>query len=281
MGIGQEPDEAADAQKRIGVRFGRSDPVQSLVRALNILNRLAAAEEGMTLTKLVEATGLAASTAHRLLTTLEVERYVTFDPERRLWSVGVQAFIAGGAFLKTGHLLAIARPYMRALTSECAETANLAVEDKKDAVYVLQVEGRQTAKSNARPGSRLPLYCSGVGKALLSAMTDGEAAKVLPKQSFRKLTPKTISSKADLHDDLMLARKRGYAVDDEEHALGLRCVASVIFDETGTAVAAMSVAGPTARMADSRVAGLGELVCRKASEITNQLGGVAPGWWRC
>ena len=147
-------------------------------------------------------------------------------------------------------------------------------------MYVLRVESRQTRDANARPGARVPLYCSGVGKALLSAMSDGDAERALPRQSIRKLTPKTIASKADLHDNLMLSRKRGYAVDDEEHALGLRCVASAIFDETGTAVAAMSVAGPTARMADTRVAILGDLVCRTASEITGQLGGVAPGWWK-
>ena len=91
----------------------RSGQVQSLVRALTIVNRLAAAAEGVTLTEVAQQVGLSPSTAHRLLTTLEQERYVHFDAERRLWSVGVQAFVTGNAFLKTRSLVATARPPKR------------------------------------------------------------------------------------------------------------------------------------------------------------------------
>ena len=96
----------------------RSDSVQSLVRALSIINKLAGADEGLALTKLAQSVGLAPSTAHRLLTTLEQERYVQFDAEERTWSIGVQAFIAGSAFLRARDLVAVARPYMRALMED-------------------------------------------------------------------------------------------------------------------------------------------------------------------
>ena len=254
----------------------RTEQVQSLVRALGILNRLATADEGVTLTELSQQVGLSASTAHRLLTTLEQERYVHFDAERRLWSVGVQAFVAGSAFLKTRSLLGAARPHMRALMEESEETVNLAVEDQYEAIYLSQVECRQMMRAFARPGGRVPLHCSSVGKALLSAMPDSALAKVLHQRGLPKLTVKTIHTTAALRADLAATRARGYAIDDEEHAVGLRCIAALIFNENQDPVAAVSVSGPMARIADARIPLLGELVRSRADAITAQLGGTRP-----
>jgi IclR family transcriptional regulator, acetate operon repressor len=256
----------------------RSDHVQSLVRALGIINQLAAADEGMTLTHIAECVGLPPSTAHRLLTTLEQERYVHFDHERRLWSVGVQAFMTGAAFLRTRNLVGIARPYMRALMNESTETVNLAIEDENEAVYLAQVECRQMMRALARPGARVPLYCSSVGKALLCATPDGDLAKALQRQAMRRLTEKTIVNRTALRDELALTRERGFAIDDEEHAFGLRCVAGLVFDEFGEPMAAISISGPTARISSERIAHLGEVVRRKADEITAQFGGALPEW---
>ena len=256
----------------------RSDQVQSLARALAILNRLAAAEEGTTLTEVAQQVGLSPSTAHRLLTTLEGERYVHFDPERRLWSVGVQAFVAGSGFLKTRNLVAAARPHMRALMEDGGETVNLAVEDEGEAIYLAQVECRQMMRAFARPGGRVPLHCSSVGKALLSAMTDADLARVLHRHGLARVTIKTITTTPALRQDLAAARARGYAVDDEEHAVGLRCIAAVVFNESAAPVAAMSLSGPMARIPDGRIPVLGELVRRMADAATAGLGGVLPDW---
>ena len=259
----------------------RSDQVQSLVRALGIINRLAMADEGVTLTEVAQQVGLSASTAHRLLTTLEQERYVHFDAERKLWSVGVQAFVTGNAFLKTRNLVGAARPHMRALMEDSEETVNLAVEDQYEAVYLSQVDCRQMMRAFARPGGRVPLHCSSVGKALLSAMPDSALSKVLHRRGLPKLTIKSIHTTAALRQDLAATRARGYAIDDEEHAVGLRCIAAVIFNESGEAVAAVSISGPMARIADARIPLLGELVRGRADAITGQLGGRLPEWRRC
>src|SRR5271154_3281313 len=194
----------------------RSDQVKSLVRALTLLNRVALTDDGITLSEVAQQVGLSPSTAHRLLTTLEQERYVHFDPERRLWSVGVQAFRTGAAFLRTRNLVGIARPYMRALMNESTETVNLAIEDEHEAVYLAQVECRQMMRAFARPGARVPLYCSSVGKALLCAASDGDLAKALERQAMRRLTEKTIVNRTALRHELALTRERGFAIDDEE-----------------------------------------------------------------
>ncbi len=262
------------------VAVERSDQVQSLVRALTIVNRLAAADEGITLTEVAQQVGLSPSTAHRLLTTLEQERYVHFDAERRLWSVGVQAFVAGNAFLKTRSLVASARPQMRALMEESEETVNLAVEDQFEAIYLSQVECRQMMRAFARPGARVPLHCSSVGKALLSALPDSELSRILHRRGLPRVTVKTITTTSALREDLIRTRERGYAIDDEENAVGLRCIAAVIFNENAAAVAAVSVSGPMARISDERIPLLGDRVRRRADAITAQLGGALPGWCR-
>jgi IclR family acetate operon transcriptional repressor len=254
----------------------RSDQVKSLVRALTLLNRLASTDEGASLTEVAQQVGLSPSTAHRLLTTLEQERYVHFDPERRLWSVGMQAFMAGNAFLRTRSLTGAARPHMRALMEESAETVNLAVEDQYEAVYLAQVESRQMMRAFARPGGRVPLHCSSVGKAMLSAMPNAAVAKILQRKGLPRVTIKTISNTVALREDLLRVRDRGYALDDEEHAVGLRCIASAIFDENAEPIAAISVSGPMVRISDERVPLLGDAVRKKAAAITALLGGVAP-----
>ncbi|HQT85386.1 MULTISPECIES: IclR family transcriptional regulator C-terminal domain-containing protein [Acidiphilium] len=269
---GEKPAAAARAVAPVE----RSMQVQSLVRSLAILNRLAAADEGVTLTEIAQQVGLSPSTTHRLLTTLEHERYVHFDAERRLWSVGVQAFVAGNAFLKTRSVAGLARPHMRALMEESEETVNLAVEDQHEAVYLAQVECRQMMRAFARPGGRVPLHCSGVGKALLSAMSDAEIGRVLHQRGMARMTVKTINHTAGLRADLAAARARGYAIDDEEHAIGLRCIAAVIFNESAEAVAAVSVSGPVARISDARIPLLGQQVRRKAEAITALFGGRGP-----
>ncbi len=252
--------------------------MQSLVRALGILNRLANADDGVTLTEIAQQVGLSPSTAHRLLTTLEQERYVHFNAEQKLWSVGVQAFVAGNAFLKTRNLVAAARPHMRALMEESEETVNLAVEDQFEAIYLSQIECRQMMRAFARPGGRVPLHCSSVGKALMSAMSESDLSKVLRQKGLPRVTVKSLNTTTALREDLLTARHRGYAIDDEEHAVGLRCIAAVIFNEVSDAVAAVSLSGPMARISDERIPLLGDLVRRKADAITSQIGGNLPAW---
>lgn len=230
----------------------------------------------MTLTKIAERVGLAPSTVHRLLTTLEQERYVRFDPERRLWSVGVQAYLAGRAFLETRDLVGAARPFMRTLMEECRATVNLAVEDRREAIFVHRVEHPPVARPPANPVLRLPLHCSAVGKAMLAARTDSELESLLPEDEARRFTAKTIVRRSALRDDIALTRERGFAVDDEEHEIGLRCVAALVFNEFGETMAAISISGPATRISSSSIPRFGALLRQKAAGITAKLGGAGP-----
>jgi len=253
---------------------GAPGAVQSLGRALDLMESVAMAEQGAGLTELAKATGLAPSTAHRLLKTLQQRRYVSHDAERGLWFIGVQSFTVGAAFLRTRNVVAAARPVMRQLMEDSGESVSLAVLDGAFAVYLAQIECRAMMRALARPGGRAPLHCSGVGKALLASLGEAERAPLYAQVDFTRYTDHTVTDPVALDLALRPIPARGYAVDDEEFALGLRCVAAAICDEYGEPVAAISCSGPTARVTVDRVAPLGRLVATAAADIAAALGAV-------
>jgi len=253
-------------------------PVQSLIRGLTILNRLAEARDGLSLTDLAQRVGLAVSTTHRLLNSLARMGFVGQDPDQGRWFVGVQAFTVGNAFLYHRDVVAAARPIMRRLMEQSGETVNLSVLDDAEAVLVSQVECREMMRMLAKLGGRAPLHASAVGKALLAALPDEEVSAILHRKGLERVTPNTIDTPARLRADLGETRGRGYSIDDEEHAIGLRCVAATIHDEYAEPLAAISLSGPRARVTSDRVASLGAMVVQAANEITQALGGRLPPW---
>ena len=247
--------------------------VQSLTRALGLLDTLAAEDRGLTLTEIAARTGLPVSTVHRLLTTLQVAGYVRFDSERGVWQIGVQAFIVGISFVRSREITAIARPVLYEMMEASGETANLAIADQGEIVYMAQVESREMMRALAKPGSRVGMYCSALGKALLAHMPGAEVRKLVEWRGLPRLTANTITSAERLFEELERIRAQGYAVDDEEHSIGLRCVAAAIFDEVGQPVAAVSLSAPKARVGNARMAALGAIVNGGAAAITSAFGG--------
>ncbi len=259
-----------------GIREGVAG-VRALDRALALLQAVAARAEGNALTDLADAAGLAPSTAHRLLRGLEERGFVSQDAERGLWFVGVGAFAVGAAFLKVRDVVQIARPAMRRLMERSGESVNLAVLDAGEAVFLSQVECRQMMRALAPPGGRAPLHASGVGKALLMGFGDKERIRRIAAMKLGRHTDYTLIDAAALTRDIEESRLRGFAIDDEEHAVGLRCVAAPIRNEFAEPVAAISISGPKARIEDARLPELGELVARAAAEVSSEYGAVANG----
>jgi IclR family acetate operon transcriptional repressor len=249
--------------------------VQSLSRALAILATLAESGDGMTLTDVAQIVGLPPSTVHRLLTTLQQQRFVRFEPLGHLWQVGVQAFVVGSAFVRTRDVVGAARPFMRRLMEESGETVNLYVEHEGEAICMSQVECRQLMRAIARPGGRVKMHCSGAGKALLAYLPDGEVTRILQRHGLPRITERTLDTPKRLRADLAAIRARGYAIDDEEHAIGLRCVAAPVFDEHGAPAAGLSLSGPSARVTPERLPALGALAASIAGELSHATGGIA------
>ncbi len=255
-----------------------SGQVQSLTRALAILETLAETTDGMTLSDVAQVVGLAPSTAHRLLTTLESRHFVRFIAGEGVWQVGVQSFVVGQAFRRSRDVVSLARPQMRHLMEATGETANLYIEEGGEAVCMAQVESRQMMRAIARPGGRVKLHCSGAGKAILAHLPVDEVAKVLQAHGLPRTTDKTLDTPQRLKADLERIRVLGFAIDDEEHAVGLRCVASSVLDEEGQPLAALSVSGPSARIDEAAMSLIGGLVRQAATVVTELVGGQTKHW---
>lgn len=267
------------ASARPAVR-GRDVPAgaghtQALSRGLALLEALAATEGGATLTGIVERLSLPAPTAHRLLATLEQAGYVQQGPGGE-WLVGVRAFRVGSAFLDHRNLVVGAYPHLKRLMQQSGETTNLAVVDDGEAVFVEQVQCSELMRMSTKLGARAPLHASGVGKAMLAAMPGRAVDAALARRGLARHTARTVTSREGLALELDAIRERGYAIDDEEHADGLRCVAAPIWDENGEPWAAISLAGPTSRITPERIDALGRLVRAIADDITQALGGHGP-----
>jgi len=250
--------------------------VQSLTRGLKLLEALAKAEGGITLTDLAQRVALPTSTTHRLLATLEKTGYAYQAGDLGLWYVGLQAFTVGTSFLASRDFVAQSHGYMRRLMEQSGETANLAILDGTEAVFIAQVQCREMMRILVKLGSRVPLHASGVGKAIFASLPDEQIDAILKVKGLPRITPHTIVSPETMWAALKVIRHRGYSFDDEEHAPGTRCVAATLYDEHAEMLGAISIAGPASRLPDERIRQLGPIVAHTAEELTRKLGGRWP-----
>ena len=250
--------------------------VQSVDRALLIIETLAEDDEGYRLTDLAVRTGLSPSTVHRLLTTLEKRRFVQFDRGESTWHIGAQSFAVGSTFVWRRNFVTQALPYLRKLRDQTRETANLAVVDHGAMVVLTRVESREIMRSVTKAGGRVPMVASGLGKALLATYSEQDVFAIIQRDGMPRLTSKSIVRAGELCKSLHDIRRQGYSVDDEEALIGLRCVSAVVYDDCSEPLAAISVSGKASRVSHDRLPVLGKLVQEVAAELTKALSGAMP-----
>src|SRR6201987_1850652 len=254
----------------------RDAGVQSVDRALAIIETLTEDDEGYRLSDLAIRTGLSTSTVHRLLTPLEHRRFVQFDRDQSEWHVGARAFMVGATFARHRNFTAQAIPYLRKLRDLTRETANLAVVDDEFIIVLTRAESREIMRSLTKVGGRVAMVASGVGKAVLATYADEDVNAIIRHHGMPRLTEKSIVRPSDLFRELETVRRKGFAIDDEEACMGLRCVAAVVYSDCSEPLAAISVSGMTSRVTDDRLPMLGRMVRDVAVELTLALGGVLP-----
>lgn len=248
--------------------------VLALERGLRILSILAR-ERRTSLSEVAMRAGMPPSTAHRLMMTLQGHRYADYDESTQDWMIGVEAFRIGSGFLNRMSVVEAAHPMLQGLVAETGETANLAIADDGDVIFVSQVETSNPIRAFFRLGTRSRMHASAVGKALLAQFTQEEVESLLQRKGLPEFTAKTITRPDRLFAELELIRNQGWSFDDEEHYAGMRCVAAPVYGTRGNAIAAISVSGPSVRFADRKVADFSATVRRTAADLTRAIGGTA------
>jgi IclR family transcriptional regulator, acetate operon repressor len=255
------------AKDRRGKRQARPmTSVRSLERAFELLEHLADAGGRMALSELTEVSGLPMPTIYRLMRTLVNHGYVRQEPSKR-YALGPRLIRLGES--ATRLLGAWARPTLGRLVDEIGETANMAVLEGDAVVYVAQVPSRHSMRMFTEVGRRVQPHCTGVGKALLAQLPAETVQEIVGRTGMPAHTPHTLTDLDALLAELSRIRAQGYALDDEEQELGVRCVAVPLPD--APAPAAISVSGPSGRLTGERVADVVPLLQRTAATFARDL----------
>jgi IclR family transcriptional regulator, acetate operon repressor len=258
-------DEAPGGRSRNGV--------QSLGRAFAILEAMANADGVIGLSQLASDSGLPLATIHRLVRTLVDLGYVRQEPSRQ-YSLGPRLMRLADS--STKRLGTLAHPFMSSVVEELGESVNLAVLDGEEVVYVAQAQPSQNLmRMFTEVGRRVKPHCTAVGKAMLAAEPEQQVRSLLGRTGMPRRTERTRTDPDEFLADLARVRERGYAVDDGEQELGVRCVAVRVPD--APRAMALSMSGPLPRMGDDVVARAAPVLRRAAGQIAAELGGPARG----
>lgn len=246
--------------------------VQTVERALNIMEALADVKGEIGIVELSRLVNLHVSTVHRLLSSLMKRGYVSQNAQTGRYSLGSNVLRLCRAFHGQSDIRAQARPFLQSLMEESGETANLIVLDRDEAVYIDQVQSPHLVRMFAEIGRHVPLHSTGCGKVLLAYQKPEERARIMREKGLPANTPHTITSPDELEKELAKVRAQGYAIDNEEQEIGVRCVAAPVRDYTGQVVAAISLSGPTTRLSLERIKALAPLVVAACAKLSASLG---------
>lgn len=248
-----------------------TESIQSVSRALELLERLSEQNEGVSLTQLARGAGLQPPTAHRLLQTLVERQWVVQDPGTTRYRLSQKLLgIVGDLEATTSRLRVLARPHLEAVRDLSGESANLVLLDGLSAVYVDQAQSLRPIRMSTEIGTRVPAYASGAGKAML-AFAPHSAQRTLRRTPLLRITRQTITDFGVLRRELEKIRALAYATDDEEYELGVACTAAAIRGADGTARAAISVSAPAYIWRELDRAQLGQQLVEHAAKISARL----------
>jgi IclR family acetate operon transcriptional repressor len=221
--------------------------IGSLSRGLELLTILADANE-LPLAEIARRAGLSKSSTHRLLHTLIQAGFVTRAEPAGHYRLGLKLLRLASSYVGTSGLEQLVVPQLEALAQHTQETVHMALLDGQVAVYVAKIDSPNAIRMYSRVGRQVPYYCTGLGKAILAHLPEAQAADILTCTVFQAHTPHTLTTAAALQRDLELIRARGYALDEEEHELGIRCIAAPLFGRNRRVSGGISITGITFRV---------------------------------
>ena len=249
----------------------QKNPIQVAGRLFGALEFLADAGSAG-LMEVSEALGLNKTTAHRVLNSLIYMGYAKQNAVNGRYEPTFKVVDIANRIMGKVDIVQIVRPYLRKLMEVTQETVHLVEQDGTDAVYIDKVESFSNGiQMISRIGSRVPLYCSGVGKALTARMTEMEVKEIWDRSSIVKMTPHTITDYGEYLRELQITRQRGYAIDNEENEAGVRCVAASLNDHAEQIRYAFSISAPVSRMGEERIRELAKRILDTKEQIEREL----------
>lgn len=241
--------------------------IKSIDKAVQILDCFVEHEE-LGITEIVKLTGFAKSTIYDTVSTLVFHQYLSQNEENSKYSLGIRLFQLGGLFDKRNELTKRAAAQCQQLSEKWNATVHLAIPDHGNVIYIGKYEQQEGMVSASFIGKRLPMIATGLGKAMMAYLGQEYIEKYVLVKPFPKFTPNTIDNKIDLLADCQATLKRGYAIDNEEISIGLKCVAAPIFGAQGEVVAALSVSKLTPGMVEGDIERIAQDVTALARHLS-------------
>lgn len=244
----------------------------STVRVLRILEEIAKSEDGIGVTELANRLELNKSTVYRFLATLEEEQYLEQQETTKKYQSGIKLFELASRIVNQVDWTKDIRPFLVDLKDRVNETVHLGIIDNGEVVYIDKVECERSIRMYSRVGKRAPVYCTGVGKAILAFLSKEKQANIIKNIDYTKFTTNTIIDDSDLKKEIKIIRAQGFALDREEHESGVNCAAAPIFTHDGQVLGGISIAGPSSRVDEENLFELAAEVKETAQLISRRLG---------
>ena len=247
--------------------------IQVLDRAFCILEALCKSRNGMSIQQLCEETGMNKSTVHRLLHSMMKWNYVRRAIDAPIYCAGMRICELGEEIQSNFDIIAAARPILDRLSEQVGATVHLANWEDGKITYIYKAENRASSVCmTSRVGIRRPMYCTSVGKAILSTLPDSEIERIWDSREVQVFTPFTITKKSVLMEELCRSRQCGYALDNEENELGICCIGTAIPDRKSRPVYAISISLPVSMAREDRRLSMIEPLLSAKKEISALLG---------
>jgi len=251
---------------------GEGTTVRSVDRAIDLLEELMVQSAPISLAELSERVDLHPSTAHRLLATLESRRFVYQDNVSKLYSLGPKLLYPAQGGQTYQVLRNLVNPILQEISMVTGESTTMAIRSGNHALGIAKATSGRAVDVSIQSGALAPLHCTAVGKAILSNLDTLEVVKIIEAEGMAPTTLNTITDLSKLLEELKCVRSQGYAVDNEEWEVGIRCVGVPVFSEDGRVFGAISVSGPTGRITREKADELAGVIRQSAAKLSARLG---------
>lgn len=246
--------------------------VQSVAKAIELLNCLADAKRPLSLQEISLRTGWAKSTVHGLLSTMREFSIVEQSVMDGKYKLGIRLFELGNIVSSTWDIIVAAKPHLQNIALQTGESVHIAMIDKGEILYLDYIDAGSSLRVVAPAGTRLPVHCSAMGKAIISFLPEYDALKILQTSGLKAFTPHTIVSMDAMREEMRTTRERGYAIENGEVRVGMRSVAAPIFDASKKPAYSIGVTGMFRNITDEIFVLSEKLIVEAAMFISRDLG---------